>query len=185
MSLRTRRPPRFVDVVAHQAAAQVHVVGGETAVALLAHVQAADMIGLRRLLLEQIMAQRGVVPGDDLGHGVGEVGAPGLSDVMLDNGGFAAFGGADHDPRVADHRLGLGRGDKHQVDRLLDCDSAPDVHQGAILQEGGVERREAAELIVHCGAEQSGQRLGCLDERRGERAHTNPLAEIADIGEPG
>ncbi len=162
-----------VGVVPDELAAQRERMRREARAARRVHVQAADVEGVERVLLDLVVVDAGVLAHEHFRHAVGQVGLPRAADVALDDPRLRARARNHEGPRMR-HRLRDVRArHEHDVDRLLEHDPFGNVDERAVLHERRVQRREAAGREIRELAEVALDDVGVLLEGPGQRARVD------------
>ena len=138
------------------------------------------MEGGAAFLLQLVVFDRGAAPGDDVGDDVAEIAGPATQRqrrVMFDQHDAAT--GFGHDD-VAHMRgqVGLG-GDEQQVQRLVERAARGQVHIGAVLHEGGVERGKARGVAGGRIAEGRAQALAVVRQHVRHAGHDDAAGQHA------
>ncbi len=144
------------------------------------HVQVAQ-----RRLLQLVVGQHRPTVEHQLGHQIGEVGRFALADMMLDQRGLAARTGFDQDARMTHHRCGVGPGQELQQDRFLHYAARRQAHHGALLHEGGIERRKWREVDAGEPTQRAAHGFMVFGQRLRQRQHCHPAGQLAQVGERG
>ena len=159
------------DVVPDDPPAEREGVGRDIAAPGGMNVHARHVERVDALFLDLVVIEHGILAGDDLGDGVGEVLLPRRADVGLDDLHLAVVAAHDERPRVRHrgHRA-IRRRHEQNLQRLLEDEAVRHGHVGAVVRERGVERGKRARVRVGELAEVAPDDVGLFGHRRGERA---------------
>ncbi len=151
--------------------------------ALPLDLEGREVEGPEALPLHLVVIDPGAGSRHQLGHRGGEI-RP-LAGVGLDDRRLAVLARHEEVARERQRRPPLlPRGEEEQVDRP--GHRAPgDVDEGAVAQEGGVERHERMAVEFREAAEPGLHLAGIARQDLGEAGHDRPLGELAHEGMPG
>ena len=174
-------------IVTGQPTAERNRAGGERAIARLDHLGRAHVEGQLPLLLDLIVLERGALAEDDLRDGVRAVGVVAETGVALDDRGLAPAIGDDQVPRLRQHRSRQRGREEEQMDRLRYPHTRREVHEGAVLGEGGVQGGEpVADAVRPRVAGEMPLEHRCVgDERFREARHPRTGGQRGQRGELG
>ena len=175
----TRGGEADAEVVAGERAAHRDRARRERAVAPLDDRGRAHVERALALLLDLVMLEDRALVEDDLGDGVRQVGIVREADVALDDGRLACAIGHEEVARLREHGPRRRRRHEEQVDRRRHPHAGRDVHEGAVLDEGGAEGGEAmtGALRRRVAAEVPIEHRRVRAEGLGETRHPDPAGQ--------
>ncbi|MCX5730489.1 MAG: hypothetical protein NTY18_03850, partial [Deltaproteobacteria bacterium] len=171
-------------VAARDGSAERAGVRRQAGVRTLVCNQAREVEGRGGLILDLVVVEPGALPQRDLGDTVGEGRLFAESHVGLDQGGLAAGIGHHEHARVAGRGALAGDRGENQFDHPA-LRSLSEMDEGAVAQEGGVERGQGAPVdragAGQTGLDESGRHRDGVLEARGVDAGLEPVSR-GEIG---
>ena len=170
-------------LVPRQGAAQGDRRGAEPAVPALLHLEERKVDGARALFLQLVVIEPGALAQHDLGHGVGEIGLLPRPRVGLDDRRLASGARDEEIAGLRGGRLSRRGGDEQEMDRLLHHRAGGQMDEGAVLDEGGVERGERVPLVARMAAQLTPHQLRPIGERGRQAADVGAARGFSQRGE--
>ncbi len=167
-----------MNVVAYERSANENGVRCNIRAAALFDAQRRNVVSLHIFALDHVVRDHGIVGRDQLSRRVAERRSPAEGDIIFDDGGLAALFRDDQVPRMNHGRRLMRRGDEQQVNRRFEHCAFADVNEGAVLDEGSVERGEGVALDVEIFSKIRFYRFRMFGDRGGETRHRHAFRQF-------